>query len=590
MGPGGNQRRINATVSGRGARAETVAGSTERRSRNRGSVPIPRATNSINKMLPEPTEECDRPYPQEFIPRQEWQRRQQNQEILISKPAKSGGFEHALQDADLLTIQQSLEDLAQLPRAKSKIKLLEKRQKQLETETEQVTLSGSTDETVLEEVEEIRNPSVKNPIRAALEAVLSGKRSRGEATKGIESIPLVELHDLLCCPKDFFKSLLLDAEKEAGIEFVFYKGKSKKIRERLPQDSQGKFIEAILVPEQVGTAFQVEEVVRPMALIEWRDEIDKRYGFLSRQLLSAIAPKDSTDETVLEQSEITTIIRIGDRVSLQIPADAEVAEHDGREGWVMQELSGSQDMDILIDGFQNEHYTLTCDRTWLSLIEVSPLHIGDVVTVVRGFPKHHTSDIQSLNPKERKLWLGSGLGKWIPFDAVKRFDTLKEASEAKPHLPEATTQAGVIETEALEPSLGVVVHVKNSNYDVYIGRANSRHGLRGSKWQNPYRIGREGDRPTVLQRYKDLLMGDRDLMAELEELRGKRIACWCCGVGEELTADDPIVCHGQVLLKALRGDYSEPSLPMVLEGLEIAKEFRFEPLRQDADVLQGCLF
>jgi len=202
---------------------------------------------------------------------------------------------------------------------------------------------------------------------------------------------------------------------------------------------------------------------------------------------------------VLEQSEITTIIRIGDRVRLQIPAAAEVLEYDGREGWVMQELSDSQDVDILIDGFQNEHYRVTCDRAWLRLIEISPLHIGDVVTVVHGFPKHHTSCIQNLNPKERKLWLEGRRGKWISFDAVKRLDTLEEASaEVKPHLPETTAQTGVIATETLETSLGVVVHVKHSSYDVYIGRANSRHGLRGSKWQNPYRIGRDGDRPRQL--------------------------------------------------------------------------------------------
>jgi len=89
----------------------------------------------------------------------------------------------------------------------------------------------------------------KNPIEAALEAVLAGKRSRGETVEGIESIHLVELHELLGCPKDFFISLLLNAEKEAGIEFVFYVGRSKKIRERLPQDSRGRFIEAVLVPK-----------------------------------------------------------------------------------------------------------------------------------------------------------------------------------------------------------------------------------------------------------------------------------------------------------------------------------------------------
>ena len=84
-------------------------------------------------MTPEPTEEGDRPYPQKFKPRQEWQQRQRNQETLISKPIKSrysDGFEQALQDADLLTIQQSLEDLAQLPSTKQQFQIQKFRKSQ----------------------------------------------------------------------------------------------------------------------------------------------------------------------------------------------------------------------------------------------------------------------------------------------------------------------------------------------------------------------------------------------------------------------------------------------------------------------------
>jgi len=42
-----------------------------------------------------------------------------------------------------------------------------------------------------------------------------------------------------------------------------------------------------------------------------------------------------------------------------------------------------------------------------------------------------------------------------------------------------------------------VVHCKRSPYDVYIGRP--------SKWGNPFAIGRDGDRATVIRKYQQWL-------------------------------------------------------------------------------------
>ena len=101
---------------------------------------------------------------------------------------------------------------------------------------------------------------------------------------------------------------------------------------------------------------------------------------------------------------------------------------------------------------------------------------------------------------------------------------------------------------------GKVVHVLTGQpYDAYVGRANGRAGVRGHAFQNPYRIGAHGDRSQVLRKFEALmrehLLLDAGNRRVLLELRGKTLACWCAPKDEPLTLDDPIVCHGQTLLK-----------------------------------------
>lgn len=74
-----------------------------------------------------------------------------------------------------------------------------------------------------------------------------------------------------------------------------------------------------------------------------------------------------------------------------------------------------------------------------------------------------------------------------------------------------------------------VVHCKRSRFDVYIGRP--------SKWGNMFVIGRDGDRAAVIGKYREWLLRNPGLMADLHELRGKTLGCWCA----------PLPCHGDVL-------------------------------------------
>ncbi len=89
-----------------------------------------------------------------------------------------------------------------------------------------------------------------------------------------------------------------------------------------------------------------------------------------------------------------------------------------------------------------------------------------------------------------------------------------------------------------------VVDKRKQRYDVYIGRP--------SKWGNPFRVGVHAPRGECIELYKDwIVRGDgRHLLRQLGELEGKVLGCFCAPEGGA-TSHDPLVCHGQILLKLL---------------------------------------
>lgn len=76
----------------------------------------------------------------------------------------------------------------------------------------------------------------------------------------------------------------------------------------------------------------------------------------------------------------------------------------------------------------------------------------------------------------------------------------------------------------------IVVNKNKEEYDVYIGR--------GSKWGNPFVIGKDGDRNKVLKKYSEYLLNNPELLSSLGELKGKRLGCYC----------KPNKCHGDILV------------------------------------------
>jgi hypothetical protein len=76
-----------------------------------------------------------------------------------------------------------------------------------------------------------------------------------------------------------------------------------------------------------------------------------------------------------------------------------------------------------------------------------------------------------------------------------------------------------------------VVNCRREPFDVYIGRP--------GPWGNPFVIGLDGARGTVLRKYKVWVKKQPGLMTRLGELRGKRLGCFCA----------PLPCHGDVLAR-----------------------------------------
>ena len=66
---------------------------------------------------------------------------------------------------------------------------------------------------------------------------------------------------------------------------------------------------------------------------------------------------------------------------------------------------------------------------------------------------------------------------------------------------------------------------------------------RATPWGNPFVLGRDGDRETVIAKYRDnYLPFMPGLLGRLGELRGKALGCWCAPEG----------CHADVLITEAR--------------------------------------
>ncbi|KAN0036758.1 hypothetical protein ACTFIV_002067 [Dictyostelium citrinum] len=97
-----------------------------------------------------------------------------------------------------------------------------------------------------------------------------------------------------------------------------------------------------------------------------------------------------------------------------------------------------------------------------------------------------------------------------------------------------------------------VVHCSKSPYNEYIGRFNPKFpSTNNYKFGNPFVVGKDGDRNTVVKKYRDWIFSpeQNDLFNAAKELKGKILACWC----------SPMNCHGYVLAEIANSSITNKS-------------------------------
>lgn len=74
-----------------------------------------------------------------------------------------------------------------------------------------------------------------------------------------------------------------------------------------------------------------------------------------------------------------------------------------------------------------------------------------------------------------------------------------------------------------------VVNLRHDFCDVQI--------CRPGQWGNPFLIGLDGTRTECVEKYREWIKTQPQLLAQLPMLKGKRLGCFCA----------PLPCHGDVL-------------------------------------------
>jgi hypothetical protein len=83
-----------------------------------------------------------------------------------------------------------------------------------------------------------------------------------------------------------------------------------------------------------------------------------------------------------------------------------------------------------------------------------------------------------------------------------------------------------------------VLNKKNDGYFIQSLGRNAVYIGRGSKWGNPFVIGKDGDREEVITKYMEHLAESTQLLEAIPTLAGKFLVCYCA----------PEPCHGDILI------------------------------------------
>jgi len=138
-----------------------------------------------------------------------------------------------------------------------------------------------------------------------------------------------------------------------------------------------------------------------------------------------------------------------------------------------------------------------------------------------------------MNPKRlQELYLGSSYYLEENYQGDQ-----SELTRLAGLLKEACDEITMLQGGAVHTRVVNITNPRHAQADIYIGRRNNRLGLPESIWANPYKIGPDGDRETVIEKYRAWLLRSPYLVLQIPELRGRNLGCYCI----------PEPCHGHVL-------------------------------------------
>lgn len=98
--------------------------------------------------------------------------------------------------------------------------------------------------------------------------------------------------------------------------------------------------------------------------------------------------------------------------------------------------------------------------------------------------------------------------------------------------------------EAVLAGKSVLANLKNDRQLIAWAKENGLYVFIGrpSNWRNPYVLGEDGDRPTVINSFRAYFAKKLGLQKRVPELKGKVLGCYCY----------PEPCHGEVLLQQIQ--------------------------------------
>lgn len=209
-----------------------------------------------------------------------------------------------------------------------------------------------------------------------------------------------------------------------------------------------------------------------------------------------------------------------------------------------------------------------CQERWgfsrqFASLQIQSAEIASSLSSILDIPNGSTAEQFVSVPKEQRQEVAETAKK---IAAEKGRDTInsrdvKEAKEAvfdtvqkpvinksretwpEPPKPVLTEDQGRRLTLALD---GVTQIANISNDRVLIDLAIQK-GIyekidRNTVWGNPFILGDDGDRETVIENYRDYLTKKPSLQRQSQNLRGKILGCWCY----------PQNCHGHVLIEEFK--------------------------------------